>query len=108
MPINPEAEFMLRMEALRREIDARARVSVLQIVAALVIAFAAGVLVGRGLEVRGRAPRTGAGPGLGGRPLCPGLRKREGRQRSPVARETPTVTTVRPDRRHRAAVGGDN
>ena len=48
MPINPEAEFMLRMEALRREIDARARVSVLQIVAALAIAFAAGVLVGRG------------------------------------------------------------
>jgi hypothetical protein len=43
----PEAEFMLRMEALRREIDARARASVLWFILALVVAFTLGAVVGR-------------------------------------------------------------
>jgi hypothetical protein len=42
----PEAEFMMRLEALRREIDARARASVLWFIAALVVAFGLGVTVG--------------------------------------------------------------
>jgi len=43
----PEAEFMLRLEALRLEIDARARASVLWFIAALVVAFGLGVAIGR-------------------------------------------------------------
>jgi hypothetical protein len=41
----PEAEFMLRLEALRREIDARARASVLWFIAALALAFGLGAVV---------------------------------------------------------------
>jgi hypothetical protein len=42
----PEAEFMMRLEALRREIDARARASVLWFIDALVVTFGLGVTVG--------------------------------------------------------------
>ena len=42
-----EPEILLRLEALRRDIDARARRAVLQIVVALAVAFALGVAIGR-------------------------------------------------------------
>jgi hypothetical protein len=45
--INPEAEQLLRLEKLRRQIDARARASVMWFIAALVVACALGVLIGR-------------------------------------------------------------
>ena len=47
MATPPEAEFMLRLEQLRRDIDNRARRAALQFVAALVVAFALGWLAGR-------------------------------------------------------------
>ena len=46
-PAGPEAELMLRLEQLRRRINADARRSVLQIVAALALAFVVGYLVAR-------------------------------------------------------------
>ena len=42
-----EPEILLRLEALRRDIDARARRAVLRFLAALAVAFALGVLIGR-------------------------------------------------------------
>jgi hypothetical protein len=45
--IGPKAELMMRLEALRRDIDARARASVLWFILALVVAFALGVAIGR-------------------------------------------------------------
>jgi hypothetical protein len=43
----PEVEQHLRIDRLRREVDAMARRSVWQMIAALVLAFSLGVLVGR-------------------------------------------------------------
>jgi hypothetical protein len=43
----PEAEQFLRIEKLRRQIDASARAFVLRLVLALVVAFGVGVLIGR-------------------------------------------------------------
>lgn len=43
----PEAEFMLRLEQLRRQIDREARAYTLRLVVALVIAFGLGVAFGR-------------------------------------------------------------
>jgi hypothetical protein len=45
--MNPEAEQLLRLEQLRRRINADARRAVLQIVVALAVAFAAGVAIGK-------------------------------------------------------------
>jgi hypothetical protein len=45
--IGPEAELMLRLEQLRRRINADARRAVWQIVVALAVAFAAGVAIGK-------------------------------------------------------------
>jgi hypothetical protein len=45
--MNPDAEQLLRLEQLRRRINADARRAVLQIVVALVFAFGAGVVIGK-------------------------------------------------------------
>jgi len=46
--LTPEQpEILLRLEALRRDLDARARAFVLRLVVALVVAFALGYLAGR-------------------------------------------------------------
>jgi hypothetical protein len=45
--MNPEAEQLLRLEQLRRRINAEARASVLWLVVALGLAFGLGVLIGR-------------------------------------------------------------
>jgi hypothetical protein len=45
--VNPEAEQLFRLEQLRRRINAEARRSVLQIIAALALAFALGWALGR-------------------------------------------------------------
>jgi hypothetical protein len=42
-----EPEILLRLEALRRDIDSRARASVMRVVVALVVAFVLGYLAGR-------------------------------------------------------------
>jgi hypothetical protein len=57
---SPEAELLMRLEKLRREIDARARASVLWFILALVIAFGVGVAVGR-FFWRRPSQRRGAG-----------------------------------------------
>jgi hypothetical protein len=43
----PEVEQALRIDRLRREVDAMARRSVWQMIAGIVLAFAAGYLVAR-------------------------------------------------------------
>jgi hypothetical protein len=43
---SPEAELLMRLEKLRREIDARARASVLSLIAALALAFGLGWALG--------------------------------------------------------------
>ena len=46
--MNPEADLVvLKLERLRRQINAEARRSILQIILALALAFGAGVLTGR-------------------------------------------------------------
>jgi hypothetical protein len=46
--VNPaEPEILLRLEALRRDIDSRARASVMRVVVALGVAFVLGYLAGR-------------------------------------------------------------
>jgi hypothetical protein len=42
-----QPETLLRLEALRRDIDSRARASVIRLVVALAVAFAAGWALGR-------------------------------------------------------------
>jgi hypothetical protein len=46
--VNPaEPKILLRLEALRRDIDSRARASVMRVVVALVVAFVLGWAIGR-------------------------------------------------------------
>jgi hypothetical protein len=45
-PTGPEIEFMMRVEALRRDIDTRARRSVWQMIGGLAAAFVLGAALG--------------------------------------------------------------